>query len=334
MAARGRPASAKTKAKRAAERDFTCSCCGETKKESMFYFSNSAIYKTNRLPICRECVGFMYKHYVKKYQEERHMQPEKDAIRRVCMGLDIYYSDRLYESAVAAFQGSNCSLLIMQYFKTQQLQQYRNKTYDITMFEEEQENRPDGGESDGKNEVVSIETIKFFGRGFTNEEYIFLKEQYDDWTARHECKDKAQEEIFKRLCFKQLELWRASVAGEDTKNLDKTFNELLASAKLQPKQNSGETTSESQTFGTLIDKWENTRPIPEADDDFKDVDNVALYIDTFFRGHTCKMLEVKNSYSALYDKVIKDYTVQKPEYSSEENSEVIFDAMFGNKELT
>ena len=131
------------------------------------------------------------------------------------------------------------------------------------------------------------------------------------------------------MCFKQLEILKATRKGEDTKDLDATFQKLLETAKLQPKQNSGDTTADNQTFGTLIDKWENTRPLPEIDEELKDVDKIGWYIDTFFRGHLAKMMGLKNGLSNLYLKFMKKYTVEKPEYDGDENSEALFDAIFG-----
>ena len=81
----------------------------------------------------------------------------------------------------------------------------------------------------------------------------------------------------------------------------------------------------------MIDKWENTRPLPEIDEELKDVDRIGWYIDIFFRGHLSKMMGLKNGLSNLYAKFMKKYTVEKPEYSDEENSEVLFDAIFGNQ---
>ena len=173
-------------------------------------------------------------------------------------------------------------------------------------------------------------TIQFFGSGFSDEDYEFLKREYEDWTARHECQTKAQEEVFKRICFKQLEILKATRRGEDTKNLDATFQNYLDTAKLQPKQNSGDTMSDTQTFGTLIDKWENERPLPEIDEELKDVDKIGLYLDVFFKGHLAKMMGLKNGFSRLYSKYMKQYTVEKPEYESDEDSEALFDAIFGN----
>ena len=44
------------------------------------------------------------------------------------------------------------------------------------------------------------------------------------------------------------------------------------------------------------------------------------------------MMGIKNAFSNLYTKFIKKYTVNKPEYDSDDSSEVIFDAIFGNQD--
>ena len=99
---------------------------------------------------------------------------------------------------------------------------------------------------------------------------------------------------------------------------------------MQPKQNHNESNSNAQTFGTLIDKWENTRPIPEIDEDLRDVDKIGLYLDVFFKGHLAKMMGLKNGLSNLYTKFMKKYTVERPEYDDDEDGEALFDAIFGN----
>ena len=179
---------------------------------------------------------------------------------------------------------------------------------------------------------VPQETIDFFGNGFFKEDYEYLQKEYNDWIARHECKTKAQEEVFKRLCFKQLEILKATRAGENTKDLDATFQNLLQTANLQPRQTSGDATADNQTFGTLINKWENERPLPEIDEELKDVDKIGFYIDVFFKGHLAKTVGIKNGLSNLYTKFMKKYTVEKPEYQQDdEGNEALFDVVFGEK---
>lgn len=311
---------------------YTCFYCGKEYVETNFYNSNSEFYSNiGKIPHCKQCIEKFYQQYFEKYTNEGCLAPEKKAVQRLCMVFDIYYSDDAYNSAINSATKREINISPMgAYMKMIQLQQYKNKSYENTIYEAEQETFAMASISEISGETtVDQKTIDFFGSGFTDEDYKYLKREYDDWTARHECNTKAQEEVFKRICFKQLEILKATRRGEDTKNLDATFQNYLDTAKLQPKQNAGDTTSDNQTFGTLIDKWENERPLPEIDEELKDVDKIGLYINVFFKGHLSKMMGIKNGLSNLYSKYMKKYTVEKPEYDDDENSDALFDAVFG-----
>lgn len=315
---------------------FTCFYCEREYVETNYYNSNSEFYsKIGKIPYCKQCIEKFYQQYYERYTNEGCLTPEKKAVQRLCMIFDIYYREDVFNSSMNKIKESNMNISPMgQYMKMIQLSQYnRNKeTYENTIIEAEQENFAMSSLTDMSDEItVDQKTVNFFGSGFTNEDYVFLKREYEDWTARHECKTKAQEENFKDICFNRLQNLKALRRGEDTKDIAASFQKMLDSGKLQPKQNSGDTTADNQTFGTLIDKWENTRPLPEIDEELKDVDKIAWYIDVFFKGHLSKMMGLKNGFSNLYTKFMKRYTVKKPEYSDEENSEVLFDTIFGNQ---
>ena len=317
-----------------------CLCCNEVNDSNKFYDSDSELHGAiGKIPYCGECLDKFYQNYLKKYETLGYQNPERKAIERICMTLDIYYSDKIFDSAIKVSKTRTEATLIALYLKQVKLYQYRNKNYDTTIKEKFTAIKNNDSEMSiyteqdiQQNENIK-NAIKFFGSGFSDEDYLFLQEQYADWTTRHECETKAQEEVFKRICFTQLELLKATRAKDDTKDLNATFQKLLDTAKLQPKQNSGDTTANTQTFGTLIDKWENTRPIPEIDEDLRDVDKIGLYLDIFFKGHLAKMMGLKNGLSNLYSKFMKKYTVEKPEYDDNEDGEVLFDAIFGNSNM-
>lgn len=311
---------------------YRCFNCGKEYVESNYYKSNSEFYvNMGKIPYCKQCVGKLYQHFLDKYSNEGCLNPEKKAVRRLCMTFDMYFSEKLYNDAINDAKRRKMDITAMgAYIKMVQLKQGKNKTYDNTIYEEEQAGMTNAFADMAMEEQVDEETAQFFGDGFAPEDYRFLKREYDDWTARHECKTKAQEEVFKDICFNRLQNLRALRRGEDTKDITASFQRMLDSGKLQPKQNTGDTTADNQTFGTLINKWENERPLPEIDEELKDVDRIGQYIDVFFRGHLSKMMGLKNGLSNLYTKFMKKYTVEKPEYSDEENSEILFDTIFGN----
>lgn len=337
--ARGRPPKNKEentiekKNKITKKEKYTCFYCGKEFVETNFYKSFGNFFDNiGKIPYCKQCIERFYQYYFEKYTNEGCLTPEENAIKRVCMAMDIYYSRDNFDSAMKKVKQDDINISPMgQYMRTIGFNQYKNKSYDNTISDDEKRELAKSlmDMSDLSNRNVDEATIKFFGAGFSDEDYEFLKEQYQDWTTRHECQTKAQEEVFKRICFKQLEILKATRMGEDTKNLDDTFQRLLDTAKLQPKQNSGETVSDAQTLGTLIDKWENSRPLPEIDEELKDVDKIGVYLDVFFKGHLAKMMGLKNGHSRLYSKYMKKYTVEKPEYESDEDSEALFDAIFG-----
>ncbi len=318
------------------KKKFICLYCNNEYVETNFYNSYSRLFsKMGKIPYCKQCIEKFYQQYYEEYVNEGCLTPEKTAIKRVCMTFDIYYTDVVFNSAMNKIREGNINISPMaQYMKVIQLAQYKDKSYDNTVLNEMKEEFI-AVVSDGVsvNRDVDQKTIDFFGSGFTDEDYKFLQKEYDDWTARHECNTKAQEEVIKDICFNRLQNLKALRRGEDTKDITASFQKMLDAGKLQPKQNAGDATADNQTFGTLIDKWENERPLPEIDEELRDVDKIGLYINVFFKGHLAKMMGIKNGMSNLYNKFMKKYTVEKPEYDDDENSDALFDAIFGNTSL-
>lgn len=211
------------------------------------------------------------------------------------------------------------------------LPQYRNTSYKDSEFSiDDLENNT---EEDTKIVRKTIkEAKKRFGANYyNNEELMFLENEYQDWVSRYDCSQKAQEETFLNLAILKLLKRNAVRKGLPTKDLDASYQQWMDTGNLKPKQNSLDTFSDAQTMGTLIQKYEETRPLPEIDPELRDVDKIGLYIDAFYRGHSCKMLGIKNMFSNIYEKVMSKYTVKQPSYDEESDSEILFNKIFGTK---
>lgn len=313
-----------------------CFKCGETKDAKKFYGTSSTFYDhIKKIPICNECVDDMYLEYYEQYNGMGYTDPDVKAVKRVCMALDIYYKYSLFESAKRSHENKPDISVMMYYIRNTRLSTNRLKTYDDTLRDEFDASKERDAimsiynDSDADVDERISEGKKLFGSGFNREDYMFLYDEYVDWTSRHECDTKSKEELIKQICFVQLDLFKANRAGKDTKTLNDTLTKLMDAAKLQPKQNASDTTAGNQTFGTLIDKWENDRPIPDIDEELRDVDKIFWYISVFFFGHLCKMIGVDNDYSNEYNEYMKAYTVEKPEYDEDDADEAIYRAMFG-----
>lgn len=335
-----------------------CCHCGITQPSSKFYGVKSEFYKETygKTPICKKCVDILYNEYASKFKKINPYNFQKNTIRRLCLNFDWYWSEELFDSAFRKFSDGRFKSVLTAYIQTLSMSQYKDMGLDEALFKidavgdlvpvEKDKDTSDLMDDISpevekhmvptavKNQVankISEETKKTFGYGLLDSDYEFLQAQYEDWISRHECNSKAQEEIFKRICFTQLAIHKKTLNAEDTKDLDLTLIKLMDSAKLQPKQASSEDVSSAQSFGVLLDKYENTRPLPGVDEELKDVDHIGRYLDVFFKGHLAKMMNLKNAVTEMYDKFIQKYTVTRPEKIESDDTEELFDALFGQE---
>ena len=305
-----------------------CPKCNKFKARGNFYLNKD--YDSEFFPICKDCLMKMSTDYDKKTNTYKD---NKEKAKHTLMLMDRPFIEEVYDNAVAdvtnAVNEKNRSTAWAQYITMiNSLPNWRGLHFKDSEFVMGSEYDDEAEIKENKKTIKKAK--KRFGFGYTNDEYMFLENEYQDWVTRYECNTKAQEEIFERLSQKKLEIRKATMNGQPTKDLDKTYQDLLNSGNILPKQVTLDTMADAQTLGTLIQKYEETRPLPEIDPELSDVDKIGLYIDAFFRGHASKMLGLKNRFSNIYEKVISKYTVKPPEYDNDEDTEVIFEKIFGS----
>lgn len=314
----------------AVDKKYKCTCCGASWDVPKNHFSKSAhpLYQSNDgyIMVCNGCRDRYYYRLVDLYSGN-----EEKAIQHMCHEFGwMYHEDALNASRQISADRSRISHYLAKK-NLGQTTRIGTTYFDALkfMYENRKDEIIESIEDVRDSKKAKLRTVKFFGTGFTDDDYVFLEDEYLDWTTRHECNTKAQEEVFKQICYAQLDILKAKRAGQQTKDLTKTLQDLLATANLQPKQTKDNTLAEQNTFGTLIRKWENEKPIPEPDEEWKDVDGIVKYITIYFLGHLCKMMGIKNTYSRMYEDEIARYKVEKPEY--EDDDEALFDAVFGGE---
>ena len=258
---------------------YACWCCGKEYKKLSGNFTptNFPLFKHfGYYPVCKQCTDKFYPEMVSFFEGS-----EEKAIEFICMMYGLYFN----ESPLAASKKiSEHRSRFHTYTSKVQIKPWVGLSWLDTLKQryEKENNRIENYDDIKSDKKTRLKTVKFFGTGFTDDDYQYL-----------------QEEVFKRICFKQLEILKANREGKDTKDLDRTFQDYLDTANLKPKQNNLDALSDAQTFGTLLAKWENERPLPDIDEELKDVDKIGLYIDVFFRGHLAKMMGLKNGFSNL-----------------------------------
>lgn len=308
-----------------------CNKCGDW-KDAEAHFYRDVNYEVGRFPICKQCILQM----VEQKDAKGNSHESAETVKPILQFMDKPFIESYYsscEKSVAEGLGKyqRTSAFVVYITGLQSLPQYRGKTWKDSVYDLGT-NDPDEDDGINENSRLIKAARKRFGYDYDLPDLQFLETQYEDWVSRYECQTKAQEEIFERLAFKKWEINKATKAGEATAQLDKTYQDLLNTANITPKQTGMDAFSDAQTLGTLIQKWEDERPLPEIDPELQDVDKIGLYLDAFFRGHTSKMLGIKNAFSNIYEKVMSKYTVKPPSYEDDEDSEAVFNKIFGSKE--
>ena len=311
---------------------YRCVKCGYTAfttdpiKSKQFGISFSKLHGGNdcRLPICKKCLNELYEDYCKS------LGSEEEAARRVCMKFDMYYSPELLELTL---KGAKPKERMSFYINKMITQAFANKTYDDTIKEDAEKNSGINTFGDMlADESVSEKTIKFWGFGFSPEDYEYLNNKYAEWSTSYPVQAKAMESIFQKICMMELQILKGIQNNEKVDALYRQLKDFMDAAGIQPKQNSENTMSDTASFGVLIKRWEDEDPIPEPEEKWKDIDGIRRYISVYFFGHLSKMFGFKNNWSKLYEDEIRKYTVDRPDIDEEDINQITYEDVFGSGE--
>lgn len=322
-----------------------CSKCGMSygRRKGNFAVNYGILYKgVGYLTICKTCLNKIYTDYLSETKNP------KDAVRQVCRKLDLYWNEQVFN---VVERKNTTRALITSYIAKINTVSYAGKSYDDTLIEEgalwnfsktnsvlentndikkSTENLPKPDKEDVEQIEIPDEVVALWGTGYTPEMYQALEQRRSYWLSRFPedtVFDIGTEAIIRQICSLELDINRDRAAGRPVDKSVNALNTLLGSANLKPTQKKDDPDSDisSTPLGVWLYRFENKRPLPEIDDQLKDVNHVKKYVFTWL-GHLVKMLGLKNGYSKLYDEEIERLRVEKPEYADEDEEDLLIDA--------
>lgn len=324
-----------------------CRRCGNAYGRLKGYFpvSYGSLYKgAGYLPYCKHCVDEIFDTYLSVCHDVRA------AARQVCRKLDIYWNDALF-SQVA--KGTASRSVMTGYLTRLNTPKYSNKSYDDTLQElgvlwlppekygvvsissGEPSSDIDGDSvvDVGMDIEITRDIVEYWGPGYTADMLRELEQRRRFWLSQLPDgvgEDVGAQAILRQICATEIDINRQRANHESTEKLTRALNDLLGSASLKPtqKKDDGAASNDNTPFGVWIRRWENQRPVPEPDPELQDVDGIARYISIWFLGHLCKMLNIKNTYSKLYEDEMAKRRVAHPELDDEDD-EALFNDIFG-----
>ena len=300
---------------------FYCCMCGDgyTAQKGNFPSSGKSIlWKGNGgyLPFCKSCTDILMTSLTSFYSGN-----EEHALRHLCCMFDWYYNEKASAMTLAQVHQTGSRICLYPNKMNTRQVAVDGETFLDTLREEWEEDQKifstddvtsEEEKSDEEEFAVTRAMVRNWGKGFTPDQYRFLEEEYNDWISKNVCKTKAQEELFKNIALAQLDVRIARQNGGKVVEAQKALQDLMNSANILPKQNSDNILADTQTFGTLLKKFEETEPVPEPDERWRDVDGIRRYMNTWFRGGLAKALKISNENSRLYDEAVEEmakYTV-------------------------
>lgn len=288
--------------------------CGKSKKYTTgnFYSNSNPLFITEKLEVCKDCIV----NFLGDKDSHGHLDR-------------VYLVLALLNKPFILSKWEECNGEWSKYIpQISSLHQHKNQSFkdsdfgiqkvNITKITQDSTSLVDEEDSE---EMQFL--IQFWGNGFNPEELYFLQNEYDKLINFYECDSYAMEMIFQEVSHLRLSIKKLREQNKPVDKELKTLQDLLGSANIKPVQETGANSIEQATFGTLIKKYENERPIPEPDPVWKDVDNIIYYVRVWFLGHLCKMLGISNDYSRLYEEEMEKYKVEIPEYEGEDEFEEV-----------
>lgn len=330
--------------------NYVCTRCGLNYRVQRHNFSSSQspLFAKNNgyLPVCGSCVDAMYNRY------KDLLGSEDAAAKRICMKFDIYWSEKLFNSARKTIASENYASIMRSYIAKTNLARFLGKTFDDTLIEETaawaaEETARQKQLDDEMHELAKgdgatrLDDVEFWGDGYSSREYEMLNKKYAKWVSDHMGANVDIEDLpvgtatlFKQICTLELQINRNMIAGKPTESAINQLNNLIGSVNARPDQNKDDGSDDSfdsLPFGVGIRVFENNKPIPKPLPQLEDVDGIVRYITIWFLGHLCKMLNIKNTYCRMYEEEIERLKVERPDLEGEDD-ETVFDNIFGDIE--
>lgn len=310
-------------------KEFYCSRCKKkySRQKANFPSSQSTLYKGNGgyLTICNNCLDELYEHY------QTVLGSDEAALRRICLKFDYYWNPEVF-NLTGNTRTTNSR--VKSYISKTNLYRWNGKTFDDTLDEEYakkiEEEAVEKSEiikvvepvydSENQEIVVDESVVQYWGTGFTPEMYVELENRRKYWLSQYPdgtILNPGEEGILRQICNLEISINQDRAAGKPIEKSVNALNALFGSMNLKPSQKK-ELEDNGIPFGVEIARFEDDEPIPEPDEDFKDVDNLRHNIITWFLGSLCKTAGIKNDYSRLFENEVSKYTVERPKYEDNE----------------
>ncbi|HDK5720117.1 TPA: hypothetical protein PTC14_002417, partial [Staphylococcus pseudintermedius] len=153
----------------------------------------------------------------------------------------------------------------------------------------------------------------YWGEEYVEDEYLFLISRYEDYCNAYDVDTPTFQNIITQICQLELDIRKKRIKSVNTKDETKMIMDLMRTAGIAPSQEKASKTNENETFGVMVKRWENEKPVPEVLPEFKDIDNIEKYMRNNFLSPMLTSLEADNPYEEEYQEHVEKYGISEDE---------------------
>jgi hypothetical protein len=271
-----------------------CRKCMQNKKPTEFFDATDVFLDANgKMSVCRDCISEIY---VRVYQSEHSMER---TLLRLCRMLNMRYDEGVISRFKNELEGKEVDVktsknvfgLYKARLTVNTKRSSNSKLFDsagdLTFTEPglNLENIPIDEDS-----MPPVDMKEYFeavwGKGLTNDDYEYLEQEFAEWQRTTKCDTQSELILVKELCFKQNEIRKKRLGGDNVDALVKSLQEIMKNSALTPAQaNAASSGKSAECFGMWIKDIENLRPAEwhEKQDLFKDIDNIDDYAEKYIK---------------------------------------------------
>lgn len=264
---------------KASDEGYKCPHCGKPFNTRNFYKTNSMLYSNNGyMTLCKECIADKYKFYVMQYHNC------KQAIQRICMAFDIYYSDAIYNMCV----DSDGNASIAKYIQKTNMVQHKGKTFETSLeegfyFTGDGNGMIIGLSEDAGEPPIDPKLTEKWGSGFSYYDYQILEEHHKKLIRSNPNPSDNQDIFIDSLCHLYM-LMRKSLRENDLDGYAKAneqYSKTFKNAGLKATQEVD--IGSDDCWGEWVRRIEDYTPAEYYKNKnlFKDFDNIGDYFKRF-----------------------------------------------------
>ncbi|QSF43527.1 hypothetical protein [Paenibacillus tianjinensis] len=266
-----------------------CLKCGKLKSPNTanFYNNTNNLFSSEKLEICKECI--------QEFIGSKETEGYKSRVISMLAILDKPFSEELWSTSSGEWAKYITPL--------SSLPQYKTLTFKDSDFYQQDsvlENLSKNEVEENDYEVIVTPKLRMFWRGYNDEQIVILENMFQDLTSTYECSTPIQKSLYRNMTITQYMADNAKTPTEFDKLMG-TLSKLMNDANIKPVQETGAEANGISSFGEFIKMIEETEPIPEPRDEFKDVDGIGKYINKWFLHHMKRFIGQSNETMEEYD---------------------------------